>query len=359
MKAILMLEDGQYFLGESFGVGKETIGEVVLNTGVVGYQEMMTDPANAAKILVLTYPLIGNYGINQKFNESGRSWLNGLVIKEKSRIYSNWQARSSLDDFVKKQRLTAISEVDTRTLAVYLRNKGEMLGIISTLITDPKELSSKIEEFRKNQTRDFLRKISVDKPTLIGKRRAAHKVAILDLGLTRSIIRQLEILGLCLYLFPYHTKPTEILEIKPHGLIISNGPEDDVGLKEVAGNLKPLIAKMPILGISTGHQALASALGVKINKMKLGHRGLNYPVSRVGSYKAEITVQNHSYIVDNDSLAKIKDIKITGYNLNDRTVEEIESKRLKLIGIQYYPVSPGFDEVNGVFKRFVKMFAIK
>lgn len=354
MNAVLLLEDGTNFEGESFGSGKEAIGQVIINTAVVGYQEMTTDPANAGKLLVLTYPLIGNYGINQKFNESCRCWLSGLVIKEKSKIYSNWQAQGSLDDFVKEQALLGISEVDTRSLTVHLRDRGEILGIISTSATNPKELLSRIKN-SKNQTRDFLSKISVNKPTHIGKKKSRYKVAVLDLGITSSIIKQLEILGWSLCLFPYDTKPAEILEIKPEGLIISNGPEEDADLKKVIDNIKPLIGKIPILGISTGHQVLASCLGARVNKMKLGHRGVNYPMAHPGSYKSKITVQNHSYVVDRDSLNKIKVLKITGYNLNDHTVEEMESRKLKLIGIQYYPASPGFDEVNDVFKRFMKM----
>jgi len=177
----------------------------------------------------------------------------------------------------------------------------------------------------------------------------------LDLGITNSIIRQLETLGCAITLLPYNTPSQEILRTKPKGLIISNGPEEDAGLKEVVNNIKPLINKLPILGISTGHQILAQALGAKITKLKLGHRGVNYPVHNPATYKGEITVQNHAYVVDTDSLNKIKEIKITGYNLNDRTVEEIESKKLKIIGTQYYPASPGFNEASDVFKRYIKM----
>jgi carbamoyl-phosphate synthase small subunit len=356
MKAVLMLEDGLQFFGEAIGRPGESIGELILNTAVVGYQEMMTDPANAGKILVLTYPLIGNYGINKKFNESSKCWLSGLVVKEKSRIYSNWQAKSSFEDFVKAQGLLVINDIDTRTLTVHLRDKGEMLGIISTKTTDAKELLPKIREFQRNQNKDFLSIISLKKPALIGNKKARYKLAILDLGLTHSIIKQLETLGCCLHIFPYNTGPKEIFKTKPAGLIISNGPENDVGLEAVVNNVKYFIGKMPILGISTGHQVLAAALGAKINKMKLGHRGVNYPVAQArGSYKDKITVQNHSYVVDNDSLSRIKDIKITGYNLNDHTVEEMESRKLKLMGIQYYPTSPGFNEVNEVLKKFTQL----
>jgi len=355
MRAILLLEDGCSFSGESLGVPGERCGEVILNMAVVGYQEMMTDPANAGKILVLTYPLIGNYGIAPKFNESSRCLLSGLGIKEKSKIYSNWQAKESFDKFIKDQNLLAIGEIDTRTLTVHLRDKGEMPGIISTLTKDTQKLLSKIESFKKKNTKDYISKISVRKPVSLGKTKSKYKVAVLDLGITNSIIRQLEALELSVYVFPYNTRPEEILRSKPCGLIISNGPEADIVLKEVTGNVKTLIKKIPMLGISTGHQILASALGAKIKRMPLGHRGVNYPIANPASYKAEITVQNHSYVVDADSLTKIKGLRITGYNLNDHSVEEMESKTLKLIGIQYYPASPGFNEVNPVFKRFIKL----
>jgi len=355
MKATLMLEDGKSFAGEGLGVEGEKIGGVIFNTAVVGYQEMMTDPANAGKILVLTYPLIGNYGTAPKFNESKNVWLEGLVIKEKSHIYSNWQAKTSFDAFIKEQNLVTISEVDTRTLAVHLRQKGEMLGIISTKSFEAKELLAKINDFKKKPAESLLSKISVTKPSVIGKGKAKYKIAILDLGITNSTLRQLETLGCSITLLPYNTPASEILRLKPKGLIISNGPEEDAGLKEVVNNIKPLISRLPILGISTGHQILAQALGVKITKLKLGHRGVNYPIHNPASYKGEITVQNHGYVVDADSLNKIKEVKVTGYNLNDRTVEEIEGKKLKILGTQYYPASPGFNEVNGVLKRFVKM----
>jgi carbamoyl-phosphate synthase small subunit len=355
MKAILMLEDGKSFTGEGLGAEGEKVGEVILNTAVVGYQEMMTDPANAGKILVLTYPLIGNYGVAPKFNESKNVWLTGLVIKEKSRNYSNWQAKNSFDAFLKEHSLVTISEVDTRTLAVHLRQKGEMLGIISTKSFEAKELLAKINDFKKKPSESLLPKISVAKPSLIGKEKAKHKIAILDLGITNSTIRQLETLGCSITLLPYNTPAQEILRLKPKGLIISNGPEEDAGLKEAVNNVKLLINRLPILGISTGYQVLAQALGAKITKLKLGHRGVNYPIHNPASYKGEITVQNHAHVVDVDSFNKIKNVKITGYNLNDRTVEEIESKKLKIIGTQYYLTSPGFNEVNEVFKKFIKM----
>jgi len=355
MKAILMLEDGTVFYGNGLGGIREITGEVFFNTSVVGYQELMTDPANAGKILVLTYPLIGNYGINPKFNESGRCWLAGMVIKEKSRIYSNWQAKEGFDEFINNQNLTVLSEVDTRSLTLHLRRYGQMRGIISIQSNTTKELLSKLKNSGNNGTVNFLSKVSVNKPTFLNRKKGGYKLAILDLGVTKSLLRQLDILGSSVCLFPYNTKPDEILNGKFQGLIISSGPEEDAGLKETVASVKGLIQRIPILGISTGHQVLSLALGCRLKKLKVGHHGVNYPLGRPNSLKAEITVQNHTYVVDEDSLSKIKDIKITGYNLNDKSVEEIESKKLKVIGIQYYPVSPGFDEVNDILKRFLKL----
>lgn len=354
MKAVLMLEDGKSFSGEALNSGADKIGELIFNTAVVGYQEMLTDPANAGKILVLTYPLIGNYGVAPKFNQSKGVWPAGLVIRERTRVFSNWQAKDSFDNFVKEQGLLTISGVDTRSLTVHLRQKGQMLGIISTASSEPKELLKKIEAFKKNTAISLLPKISVAKPTRLGQAKGRH-VAILDLGVTNGTIKQLEALGLSLTILPFDIPAEEILRMKFSGLIISSGPEEDVGLQSVVNNVKGLIGKLPILGISCGHQVLARALGAKISKMKVGHHGVNYPINNPASYKGEITVQNHSCAVEVDSLSKIKEIKITGYNLNDRSVEEMESKKLKFMGVQYCPVSPGFDEVNAAFKKFIKL----
>ncbi|MDI6606133.1 MAG: glutamine-hydrolyzing carbamoyl-phosphate synthase small subunit [Candidatus Omnitrophota bacterium] len=352
MKAILMLEDGKSFLAEALSPCPERIGEVIFNTAVVGYQEMITDPASAGKILVFTYPLIGNYGCAPKFNESGRAWVSAAVIKESSRIYSNWQAKYAFEDFIKKQNLPLLSGVDTRTLTLHLRQKGQMQGVISTTNFDQQRLLAGIKSFKKEK---MLPEISVKTIVETGKKKAKHKIAILDLGITNSLKKQLESLGASVILCPYDTPAEEVLRLKPQGLVISGGPEADPALKIVEENLKRLIDRLPILGVSCGHLLLAASLGARIVKMKLGHHGVNYPICSPTSYKGEITVQNHSYAVDNSSVSKIKNVKITAINLNDRSVESIESKKLKFIGIQYYPVSPGFNEVNPILTRFIRM----
>ena len=214
MKAILMLEDGKSFSAEAISGRGEVVGELIVNTAVVGYQEMMTDPANAGKILLLTYPLIGNYGCAPKFNESRKVWLSGLLIKEESRISSNWQAKESFLDFIKRNNLITLSRLDTRTLAVHLRQKGPMLGIISTSNLENKDLLAKIRAFRDRQKLSLLEEISVTKKIGWGKKsRNQKRIAVLDLGVTNSLMAQLEKLGFSLTLLPYNTKPQDILRL--------------------------------------------------------------------------------------------------------------------------------------------------
>ncbi|MCX5698391.1 MAG: carbamoyl phosphate synthase small subunit [Candidatus Omnitrophica bacterium] len=357
MKAILFLEDGKSFSAES-DLSVECLGEVIINTAVVGYQEMITDPANAGKILVFTYPLIGNYGCAPKFSESTKVWVSGLVMKEKSKIYSNWQAKSSLDDFLKIHKKPAIYNLDTRTLTVHLREKGPLIGIISTLEFDSKKLLDKINKFKQQPIRSWLPEISARKLHSLGKAKV-KKIAVLDLGITFGLIRQLETLGFSLKMFPYNASAKQILAVKPKGLVLSSGPENDCGLEIAARNIKPLIGKLPILGVATGCQVLAKALGAQLIRLKLGHRGVNYPCARPGTFKGEITVQNHEYVIDNNSLRKIKELKVTAYNLNDHTIEEIESKKLKIIAVAYNPVSSGFDQVNPILIKFSKLLSTR
>jgi len=353
MNAVLFLEDGRSFSAKS-DLSAEGVGEVIINTAVVGYQEMITDAANAGKILVFTYPLIGNYGCAPKFNESAKVWVTGLVMKEKCKIFSNWQAASSLDNFLKAHKKSAIYGLDTRSLTVHLREKGPLVGAISTSEVDAKKLMDRINKFKQQTVKSWLPEVSVRKSHTLGKTKG-KKIAVLDLGVSVGLIKQLERLGFSIKVFPYHAGAKQILSIKPKGLVITNGPENDCGLGIVAQNIKSLIGKIPILGVVTGCQVLAMALGGQLIRLKLGHRGVNYPIARPGTFRGEITVQNHGYVIDNNSLRKIKEIKVTAYNLNDHTIEEIESKKLKIIAVQYNPVSAGFNQTNAILLKFSKL----
>jgi carbamoyl-phosphate synthase, small subunit len=354
MKAKLVLEDGSVFEGISVGADGENIGEVLLNTAVVGYQEMVTDPTNAGKILVLTYPLIGNYGVAKKFNESKKCWIAGLIMKESSRIYSNWQAEGPFEGFLKKEDVVAISDIDTRTLAIIIRDKGEMLGIVSTEDSTVDELLKKLKDHRKSSI-EAIKEISVKKFVEIKGKASGASIAVLDLGMKNSFIKQLTTLGCNITLLPYNTKAKDILALKPDGLIISNGPENDAAIPGITLTVKDLLGKIPMMGVVAGHEIIGLALGAKLAKMKIGHRGSNYPIKPPDSFKGEITVQNHSYVIDEPSIRSIKNVTITMLNVNDNSIEEMESKALKFISVQYNPVSPGFDEVNGAFTRFLKI----
>ena len=359
MNAKIVLEDGKIFLGESIGVKKkEVFGELMFDTRVVGYQEALTDPSQADKIIVFTYPLIGNYGINDKFNESDKSRVGAVVIKKNSRISSNWQAKSSFTDFLNKQKLICISEVDTRSLAVHMRNRGRLWAAISLNGKDPKSLIAKIKSHRKKSAPSRIKDISVKKIAEVDSKKykgLTRRIGILDLGLRKSLINQLISLGSRLVLLPYDTNPTEILKLKLDGLVISSGSEEDVALKTVIKIVSKLIGKLPLLGISTGHQVIARAMGAKIKRMNIGHNGVNYPVIAPKAKKGEITVQNHNFVVDKDSLKKTKGLKVTLVNLNDGTIEAIESTNLKLIGLQYYPSSPGFNQPHPELERFLNL----
>jgi carbamoyl-phosphate synthase small subunit len=324
-----------------------------LNTAVVGYQEMLTDTTNAGRILVLTYPLIGNYGVNAKFDESRNPLAAGMVIKEKSQIDSNWMSKGRLDSFLKEKGVCAVEGIDTRTVAVGIRDDGEMLGIISDRDFDKDSLLKKIADFKKRPRRGYVRDISVKTITEVKNPKAGTRVAVYDIGIGRSFVRQLERLGCALTLLPYDTEPAEAARLKAKALVIPNGPEDDDALGQVAESVRYFIGKLPVLGFSTGHLVIARALGARVRRMKIGHHGVNYPVMRKGCAKGSITVQNHSWEVDEKSVKRLKDVDILETNLNDDTVEAIASRRRRILSVQYYPASPGFDEVNSIFREFV------
>ncbi|MFC1592961.1 carbamoyl phosphate synthase small subunit [Candidatus Omnitrophota bacterium] len=354
MRAVLLLEDGRSFWGQTDMRILPKMGRVAFDTRVVGYQEVITDTVNAGRLLVLTYPLIGNYGVAEKFNESSQAWPGALIIKEKSAIVSNWQAEESLDKWARKLNLPIIYGMDTRTLAVYLRQKGEMLGVVSSSIVNSAQLLKYIRQHKKAFTQqNWLNKTSLKKMRHLGKNKRM-KAVVLDLGISRSMLKQLESLKLNISVVPYNTKAEQIIKLKPKAVIISNGPEGSTGLKSTTATVKALLGRVPVLGIATGAQVLALSLGAKIKSMHLGHHGVNYPVKSAGSLEGNITIQSHSYVIDAKSLGRIKGVDITRYNLNDNSVEEFTSRKLGILGVQYYPLSPGFREIHPVLKRFVE-----
>jgi len=355
MRSILMLEDGTCFEGMPIGPPGECTGPLMLHTAVVGYQEIMTDPANAGKILVFTYPLIGNYGVAGKFNESNRCWLAGVVVKEASSTYSNWQGEDTFANWLERQRVAGIGQVDTRALAVTIREKGEMWGIVSTADRSKDELRGGLQDHKSKTTKDFISQISVKEPTDLGRSASGPKIAVLDLGVLQGFLRQLEALGCNVVLLPYNTSAEAIVQLNPDGLIISNGPEEDEAIPGIVAVMKGVLGGIPTLGISIGHEIISLALGGQLRKMKAGHHGVNYPVKSVHSKRGDITVQNHSFVVEEPSLAPRDDVEITLRNVNDDSIEEIQSESLRFISAQYYPTSPGRGEVHDLFRRFLTL----
>ncbi|MCM8760982.1 MAG: hypothetical protein NC933_02440, partial [Candidatus Omnitrophica bacterium] len=267
---------------------------------------------------------------------------------------SNWQAEGSLCDFIKEEKVTAISEGDTRTLAITIRDKGEMFGAISTTDLKKESLLKKLSQ-QKTNGKDFIKAISVKHPTPLKTGSSGPTIAVLDLGMLNSFIHQLKILNCNVTLLPDGTSASDILSMRVDGLIISNGPENDISLPKVADTVKTVLGKIPMLGIATGHQVIGMAMGCKLRKLKIGHHGVNYPVRPAASFKGEITAQNHSYVIDENSLKNNKSVAITLRNVNDDTIEAMESKTLKFMSVQYNPASPGFEEINEVFPRFLSM----
>jgi len=247
-----------------------------------------------------------------------------------------------------------ISEIDTRTLAITIRDKGEMLGIISTKDSTKDDLLKRLKNHKKLPL-EAIKDISVKKATEIKGSPSGANIAVLDLGMKNSFIKQLATLGCNITLLPYNIKARDILALKPDGLIVSNGPENDSVIPEITATVKDLLGKIPMMGIAAGHEIIGLALGGKLDRMKIGHHGSNYPIKPPDSFKGEISVQNHSYVIDENSIRSRKNVEITMRNVNDNSIEEMESKQLKFISVQYNPVSPGFNEVNGAFIRFLKI----
>jgi len=373
--AMLMLEDGTCFKGISAGAEGEAYGEIVFNTSMMGYQEILTDPSYRGQIVTMTYSEIGNYGIVEEDMESCKVRVEGFVMKEISKVKSNWRANKTLIQYLKENRIPAIEGIDTRALTRHIRDNGAMKSVLSTIDLDEKSLLKKVKASQSIVGIDLAGDVSTKKHyhwnerlcpvgmmehedtyVRVGPNKTRFKVAAIDCGIKYNILRILADLNCDVTVVPITVKAEEILKMDVDGIFISNGPGDPEGVPYLVDELKKLLGKKPIFGICFGHQLLGLALGGKTYKMKFGHRGANHPVMDMRTKKIDITVQNHGFAVDPKSLKKCGyKVDITHVNLNDKTVEGLEVKELKAFSIQHHPeASAGPHDARYIFNHFIE-----
>ncbi|MFC1752163.1 glutamine-hydrolyzing carbamoyl-phosphate synthase small subunit [Thermoproteota archaeon] len=353
MKAKLVLEDARVFEGHSFGARGERFGEVVFNTSLTGYQEILTDPSYKGQIVTMTYPLIGNYGVNSEDVESVGPCVEGFVVKEVSRIASNWRSEKTLDEYLKENKVVGIEGVDTRALTKHIRIQGAMKAVVSTEDTDTKSLVKKVRAVPGLIGRDLVKEVTCDDSYSLNDK-GTYRVVVIDCGVKFNILRNLASLGCQIVVVPAHTKASAILSLMPDGLFLSNGPGDPAAVGSVPATVKKLVGKLPIYGICLGHQMLGLALGGKTYKLKFGHHGGNHPVKDLRSGTISITAQNHGFCVDFKTLQD--DIEMTHINLNDSTLEGFRHKKLPLAAVQFHPeAAPGPHDAAYLFGDFISM----
>lgn len=350
MKSVLVLEDGTYFTGEAFGKAGETVGEIVFNTCMTGYQEIVTDPSYNGQIVTMTYPLIGNYGLNNHDNESYKPHIQGIVVKELCDAPSNWRCSKSPEDYFKENGITGIKGIDTRALTQHIRHYGNMSAIISTECGNIDILLDRLAGKMK-QKRNLAMEVTVKEP--IHKPGTGKTITLIDFGVKKNIIKTLQKKNCNIYILPAGSTYDEIMSYNPDGILLSNGPGDPKDLPQAIPVIQKLIGKKPLLGVCLGHQLLGLALGGNTYKLKFGHHGGNYPVKDHITGKCYITSQNHNYALE-DNLSS--QIRITHTNLNDNTIEGFMHKEIPLLGVQYDPVlSPGSEGSSDIFDDFIKM----
>jgi carbamoyl-phosphate synthase small subunit len=363
MRAVLALADGTYFEGESFGAPGEAAGEVVFNTSMTGYQEVLTDPSYRGQIVTMTYPLIGNYGVNDEDFESRLPWVEGFVVKECSPVVSNWRARRSLPEFLQAHGVVGIAGIDTRALTRRLRDYGAQEGIISTLETAPAELVERAKALPGLSGRDLVRDVTCAAPyiwtgggsPLTEPQRptgVAPLVIAYDYGIKRNILRRLIDWGCRVTVVPAATPVEAVLDMQPDGIFLSNGPGDPAAVPYAIEQVRRFIGRTPIMGICLGHQILALACDAQTYKLKFGHHGGNQPIRDLRTERVLITAENHGFAVDPRTLPSF--LEVTHMNLNDGTVEGMRHRELPVFSVQYHPeASPGPHDARYLFGQFI------
>ncbi len=353
-KAKLVLEDGRVFEGFSFAGEGTIFGEVVFNTAMTGYQEIITDPSYKGQIVTMTYPLIGNYGVNAEDVETFRPFLEGFIVKEYSELASNWRAKMSLRDYLCKYNILGIEGIDTRALTRHIRLEGAMKAVISTEDLNEKSLLQKVKASPGLVGRDLVKEVT-SKKIRQWEAKGRYKVVVIDCGTKFNILRELAKCDCQVITVPAYTSKEEILKLRPDGVLISNGPGDPAPLTYLIETVRGLLERLPLFGICLGQQILGLALGGRTYKLKFGHHGVNHPVRDLRKERIAITVQNHGFCVDIDSLDKEK-IEITHINLNDYTLEGLCHKERPIFSVQFHPeASAGPNDARYLFRDFVEM----
>jgi carbamoyl-phosphate synthase small subunit len=355
-KATLVLEDGRAFRGESFGAAGETFGEMVFNTSMSGYQEILTDPSYAGQIVCMTYPLIGNYGVNEEDTESRRPWVEGFVVREASRVASNWRSTETLDSYLKRHKIVGIEGIDTRALVRHIRDKGTMRAAISSIDLDEKSLLKKVLDSPEMKNRELASRVTSAKSfDFHAEKEEKYHIVAFDFGVKTNSLREFSKFGCKVTIVPSNTSAEEVLRIKPDGIFLSNGPGDPSAMKQVVAEIKKLTTEnVPMFGICLGHQILGQVFGGSTYKLKFGHRGGNQPIKDLTTGKIEIAAHNHGFAVEAESLPE--NLEITHINLNDNTVAGLQHKTLPIFSVQYHPESaPGPHDSEYLFHRFIEL----
>ncbi len=351
----IVLEDGEEYYGYGFGAEKEAICEIVFNTSMVGYQEIVSDPSYTYQMVVMTYPLIGNYGITDDDYETKQPTIGGLIVREYNDIPSNFRYTKTLSEYLEENNIPGISGVDTRKITRSIREKGSRKVIITDINTSKQDALKKLKQYE--IPKDAVSKVSCKKKWYSRTANPNYNIVAIDCGIKLNIVRTLNKKGCNVTIVPYNTTAKEIIDLKPDGIFLSNGPGNPEDVQEVIELVKELKGKYPIFGICLGHQMISLAYGAKTYKLKFGHRGGNHPVLNLETDKIEITSQNHSYAVDEESL-KNTELKVTHKNILDNTIEGVECKKDKVFSVQYHPESaPGPQDSVYLFDKFINLLS--